>query len=863
MIRVEIDDVRFQNNRNTKYILYADTRNEVPATGAATAAIAKYGDHGEHNFTGEITTASAIYTADGAFAILNSSDNWCWESGSSGGGGGGSTVVPNVPTTQSDPALTSLAINGSAYRVPSDGGAERFIIHVTNNEGWTVTETSAQILSAYEAGSEFAIVIADSTIVYPALVVGTSGLVSLSAVIYDGDGGGLGKIRIVAEENQDSTAEIGAVTSIEPFIIHLEEQSGEWTAEESAEEIRVGVANHSNVTISLYNGSISLPAAAIATGNENEVFIESLFVDDEENTLSYYHVAANTNDVVVRVDSFNLNGDAGKLEIAQFTQVTMGSNHYNCSMSLADIMSALTNGKYVIGRATSAYYPYDTMWLPVTRLQGLYPVFEYSDFRSFQAANYFVINWDPAGQYWLMSHSDANLENRGAEIYREWDDDAQSYGDWTDWSANYNDILVALNNGMPVYLTSRREWLNGESTTVREVYDRVLLTEALTEDRESDDSHTISLAGTQRDGATVKLYSVTVDNSNAVQVTTSFYTETAVCGVTTNLGLGVEWTNIPPASVAFNGSLTCSYSVDLTVAEQSNVVVMMGSNDITSTAYDGNGNISINTVTDDVYINITTNPVNPITYSVYFVPNNVDFSDNSHDALEGEGYYNEVSPRSGTLQSVTVYMNGVDVTSTAWYPPEGGETTGAIDIDSVSGDIYIFALGGASGQTFTITDNSGDGVIWDHYVSTLNAGQGTTLSYHFDPDHEELSVMVTMNGTDITDMAYLSSGSIYIPPCIGNVTIMIDTESLVQWVVDWTLSSVTADEQPSDIVDGDTLGPITLTPNNGGTVDCTITMGGDDVTSQWYTWDAANSKGIIQSTGGVTGDIEIVATEIV
>ena len=78
MIRVEIDDIRFQSNRNTKYILYADTKAEVPATGAATAALAKYGEHGEHAFNGALTMASIIYTADGHFAILNSSDEWCW-----------------------------------------------------------------------------------------------------------------------------------------------------------------------------------------------------------------------------------------------------------------------------------------------------------------------------------------------------------------------------------------------------------------------------------------------------------------------------------------------------------------------------------------------------------------------------------------------------------------------------------------------------------------------------------------------------------------------------------------------------------------------------------------------------------------
>ena len=78
MIRVEIDDIRFQNNRNTKYVLFADTQTEVPTTGAATAAIAKYGEHGEHNFTGTLTMGSVLYTADFHIAILKSNDQWSW-----------------------------------------------------------------------------------------------------------------------------------------------------------------------------------------------------------------------------------------------------------------------------------------------------------------------------------------------------------------------------------------------------------------------------------------------------------------------------------------------------------------------------------------------------------------------------------------------------------------------------------------------------------------------------------------------------------------------------------------------------------------------------------------------------------------
>lgn len=68
-----IDSVKSKPHGDGKYdgiVLYADTKAEVPATGAATSALIEG--------TPDLPPSTIIYTASCEVAILNSSDNWIW-----------------------------------------------------------------------------------------------------------------------------------------------------------------------------------------------------------------------------------------------------------------------------------------------------------------------------------------------------------------------------------------------------------------------------------------------------------------------------------------------------------------------------------------------------------------------------------------------------------------------------------------------------------------------------------------------------------------------------------------------------------------------------------------------------------------
>lgn len=56
----------------SKYVLFADTKAEVPATGAATAAEIT-------GFTDTLPPTTLLYTAAFEVAVLDTSDNWNWK----------------------------------------------------------------------------------------------------------------------------------------------------------------------------------------------------------------------------------------------------------------------------------------------------------------------------------------------------------------------------------------------------------------------------------------------------------------------------------------------------------------------------------------------------------------------------------------------------------------------------------------------------------------------------------------------------------------------------------------------------------------------------------------------------------------
>lgn len=66
-----IDAVFGKNEKTGKLILFADAKSEVPETGTATAALIP-------GYKGKLEPGSALSTAAGEVARLNTSDNWVW-----------------------------------------------------------------------------------------------------------------------------------------------------------------------------------------------------------------------------------------------------------------------------------------------------------------------------------------------------------------------------------------------------------------------------------------------------------------------------------------------------------------------------------------------------------------------------------------------------------------------------------------------------------------------------------------------------------------------------------------------------------------------------------------------------------------
>ena len=162
------------------------------------------------------------------------------------------------------------------------------------------------------------------------------------------------------------------------------------------------------------------------------------------------------------------------------------------------------------------------------------------------------------------------------------------------------------------------------------------------------------------------------------------------------------------------------------------------------------------------------------TETTYTITNNLENASNSNaetSIVEGSAYTATITANSGyDLETVTVTMGGVDVTTTAY-------SNGVINIGNVTGDLVITVTTTAqsAGTTYTVTNlltnvstsNVASNVIeGSAYVATLNAYSGYVLS----------SVIVTMGGTDITASSY-SAGRISIPSVSGNITITAIAES--------------------------------------------------------------------------------------
>ncbi|MDY0224447.1 MAG: hypothetical protein RBR05_03490, partial [Candidatus Methanomethylophilaceae archaeon] len=145
-----------------------------------------------------------------------------------------------------------------------------------------------------------------------------------------------------------------------------------------------------------------------------------------------------------------------------------------------------------------------------------------------------------------------------------------------------------------------------------------------------------------------------------------------------------------PSTVLENSSLTVTITADAGYV-LSGVTVLMNGADITEAAYSG-GVVSIGSVTGDVTISATTvavpvpsPPIPVVNYSVIITGDNMTY-EGPASVIAGSNLILTITADAGhVLSSVTVLMNGVDITETAY-------SDGAVSMDSVIGDVEITVI---------------------------------------------------------------------------------------------------------------------------------------------------------------------------
>lgn len=133
-----------------------------------------------------------------------------------------------------------------------------------------------------------------------------------------------------------------------------------------------------------------------------------------------------------------------------------------------------------------------------------------------------------------------------------------------------------------------------------------------------------------------------------------------------------------------------SYSANITINEGyelDTVVVTMNGIDITSDCY-SNLNISIEHVTGDIVITVTTTEIPPNTYTITNTLTQCTTNNSATTIIEGSSYSAILTVNTGySIESVTVKMNNIDVTSTVY-----NATDKSINITNVIGNIIITAI---------------------------------------------------------------------------------------------------------------------------------------------------------------------------
>ena len=155
-----------------------------------------------------------------------------------------------------------------------------------------------------------------------------------------------------------------------------------------------------------------------------------------------------------------------------------------------------------------------------------------------------------------------------------------------------------------------------------------------------------------------------------------------------------------------------------------------------------------------------------VTYTVTNSLTNVANNNGASSVAENAAYTATLTADSGyILDSVTVTMGGVDITSTAY-------NNGVVSISAVTGNVVITATATVSETpvvTYTITANLTN-VTSDNSATSVQEGNGYTATLTVADGYTLGSVVVTMGGTDVTADAY-ADGVITIESVTGDVVI--------------------------------------------------------------------------------------------
>ena len=272
-------------------------------------------------------------------------------------------------------------------------------------------------------------------------------------------------------------------------------------------------------------------------------------------------------------------------------------------------------------------------------------------------------------------------------------------------------------------------------------------------------------------------------------------------------------------------------------------------------SYDSSTGVINLTYNNNIISSITID-ISKKTYGIVNNLNNATTNNISGNIEEGSSYSATITANIGyTISSITVTMNGADITSSA----VNGNN---INIPNVTGNIVITVNTSVTSYTITnnltncTTSNSSNIISYNSsYSSIISVSSGYEIS----------SITVTMGGTDITSSA-VSGNNINISNVTGNIVITATAteissgggtgggdESFDNYIITYNLTNCTS-SNTSDTIFAGTSYSTKITANSGYTISGVIvTMGGIDITNTVV--DSNNNINI----SSVNGDITITA----